>query len=199
MQNYVDTLELFTRKVETFQQGLAAGAHKETKGKMIALHQAIVQSMEFYRADLRGKLEGKAMIGFDACPPDDHRAHYFKKQVMGLASQHGYAFNSFLVKCWAMIKVGICEGKEYQIIVSLHHAGYNGELFALGAFVTLDTGAGKNKGREKSPSLSREDRFEEIALSVPPLMINVQTDMVDVQSYIERVMSAALCEIAAQM
>ena len=89
-----------------------------------------------YLIDLQDRTKGFANIYLSSCSPDDpSRQHYFTYQIVQFATEHKYYFNRFLPKAWFRLVFEVPVHKSYELVISLHHFGYEDDSFAMGAFL----------------------------------------------------------------
>jgi len=117
------------------------------------------------KRDLEVKLNGNASIYVTNSHPDSSdKAHYFSRQIVAYATKFGYFFNRTLPKGWFRFVIELSERKKYQLIITLHHFGYDDSTVAIGAILEYNE--------------SRDDK-EETALTLLPLSIEPITISVD--------------------
>ncbi len=88
------------------------------------------------REELVGALSVRGVeISLKSVGPDDENAHWYAKQIIDYAKNHKYYFNKLLPRFWFRLVFFITKDKRYDLIVTVHHSGYDDSVMAVGAFL----------------------------------------------------------------
>lgn len=136
-----------------------------------------------------------AHLSFDKCMPDEDRHYYFSRQIVSYAKKHDYYFNRAYPRGWFRFKFIPDEERQYQIIITLHHYGYDDSSFAIGAFIQYaETTSQKHDEDEKELSL--------IPLDIAPHVISLENEPkgleANVSSFLNDAMTLSLSHIASE-
>ncbi|MHB8126705.1 MAG: hypothetical protein ACYDEJ_13920 [Desulfitobacteriaceae bacterium] len=134
-------------------------------------------------------------------------SHYFTHQIIQYANQHDYFFNSSLFRGWIRLKFKLPENKNYQLLVSIHHYGFEDSTIAIGAFMEIITKFEKPKKEfRKSQNIRSNDKGEiytALPLEIKPLTISAEREIKDlessIKSFLKDVVTIALAHIASDI
>lgn len=136
---------------------------------------------------LKQNLEKGADVSLEVS--NKSNVHYFTHQIAQYATQNNYFFNSSLYRGWFRIKLDLPNDKKYQIILSLHHYGYDDSTLAIGAFLEIVTDTEKNQDKKiANRSIRKSDTgsfYTTIPLEIKPLTISVEREIVDLENSIK--------------
>jgi len=129
---------------------------------MQSIFELIKKQAQSYKNDLLSKLGEKVTVEIASCDPSGKKEHFFSFQIAQYAKKHNYYFNSSLPRCWTRIRINLDDAHKYQLVLSLHHYGYDNSTFAIGAFI------------EKQQQGEAQGQYNEILtpLGIPPLIFN---------------------------
>lgn len=120
--------ELEAKRREERQQLLADNRRK--------LFEKMYELFGNSRKELAEALRGRGVgISLKSVPPDDDEAHLYAKQIVEYAKSHSYYFNKLLPRFWFRLVFVITQNKRYDLIVTVHHSGYDDSVVAVGAFL----------------------------------------------------------------
>ncbi len=141
---------------------------------------------------LRDKINGNATISITISSFKNERTqNYFYQQIISYAKKHDYFFNQGLPKAWLMFKIDMEENKKYQLVISIHHYGYDDFTIAIGSFVEF-------KGNKMDEKIDTT-----IPLDIPPHVIsiseNIEAKKKNIRIYIENALTITLAQIASEI
>ncbi|MDR1858481.1 MAG: Fic family protein [Treponema sp.] len=160
---------------------------------MHAIFALIKKQAEYYKDDLRSKLGETVAIEIESGDPSDKKEHYYSFQIARYAKKHKYYFNSSLPRRWTRIRIKLDDTHKYQLVLSLHHYGYDNSAFAIGAFI------------EKQQQGEAQGEHNEILipLGIPPLVFYSEKDISTLKKsicdQIEDIFTATLAYIAEEL
>lgn len=161
--------------------------------------------------EIRNKLQGLANIYLTGCGPDDApKQHYFTYQIVNFAKNHEYYYNRFLPKFWFRLVFELSQQKMYQLVVTLHHFGYEDDSFAVGAFLEFiepedETQSLRNFKEANFRKGAEGLMITSISLPVKPykLSLDVQNGLnerkANLETYITEIMTVALAQIVSEV
>lgn len=90
--------------------------------------------------DIREELQDlipddKARIGISSVKPDQSKYYWYTHQITEYASSHNYFFNRQLPRGWFGIHFNLPTESNYNLIITVHHYGYEEDVIAVGAFM----------------------------------------------------------------
>ena len=154
--------------------------------------------------DLGGKLtaqlNGNAMISIENCdfenkhldsdgvPFQDH----YLNHIANYAKSHDYYFNPLLPRAWFIFGIELHSTKMYQLIITIHHYGYDDATLGIGAFSGYKNSVTDNAKDFVSP------------LDIPPHVIsivknNIESKKKNIRAFLEKVLTMAIAQIASEM
>lgn len=135
-----------------------------------------------------------------------NNSHYFTHQIAQYASQHKYFFNSALFRGWFKLRFELPSDRKYQLIISIHHYGYDDSTIAIGAFMEIITELEKSKELQKQKRNVREkgnNLYTSLPLEIKPLTISAERKIKDlepsIKSFLEDTVTIALAHIASDI
>jgi Fic family protein len=79
--------------------------------------------------------EDKARTGVSSAKPDQDKYYWHTHQITEYASVHNYFFNRQLPRGWFGIHFNLPTDSTYNLIITVHHYGYEDDVIAVGAFM----------------------------------------------------------------
>lgn len=148
---------------------------------------------------LQTELEYEVNISLKEEKPNGSLYYYFSKQIAEYAIQHSYYFNASLPRGWVRINLRISEKKNYNLIISLHHYGYDDNTLALGAFLEfIDDNVKMNQD-----NMSHYNRYVNIPIGIEPLTMSVEVSVdkleTSIKSFLEDVFTVAIAHITNEI
>jgi Fic family protein len=77
----------------------------------------------------------KAKISIASSKPDHSNYYYHTHQITEYANTHNYYFNRNLPRGWFGIHFTLPDNKRFNLIMSVHHYGYDDDVLAVGSFI----------------------------------------------------------------
>lgn len=77
----------------------------------------------------------QALIFVESVFPDHEKHFWHTHQIAAYATAQGYYFNRHLPRGWFKISFQISNSKRYDLILSIHHFGFDDSTMAVGAFI----------------------------------------------------------------
>jgi Fic family protein len=123
-------------------------------------------------------------------PNETEKQHYFYEQIVSYAKKHNYYFNRAIPKGY--FKFGIeFESKKYELVITLHHFGYDDSVIAIGAFL------------EYKGILPDETSDTTIPLDIKPHIISIKDDVVskekNIRLHLENILTVTIAQIASEI
>lgn len=76
-----------------------------------------------------------AGIGLYSCKPNDPNYYFYTNSIIEYANQFDYYFNRNLPKGWFRIYFNLPDKRKYNLVLSIHHYGYDDDVVAIGSFL----------------------------------------------------------------
>ena len=153
--------------------------------------------MSSLKLDLEVKLDGNASIYLEPSHPDSSdKAHYFSKQIVAYARKFDYFFNRTLPRGWFRFVIELAKRKKYQLIITLHHFGYDDSILAIGAILEY------NESKEDN----EESNLTPLPLSIEPIIISIddsntqlKNSFDDIRTFLQNALTLTLGQIASEL
>jgi Fic family protein len=202
--NYQEIVGVFTDKVKNLKSW-------ENEQRLLKLSKNR-EDIFYYCADvtkelveeLKKQLSNLAQVVVDENCPGEKRDYYFTYQIAEYAKRHKYYFNVALPKGWIRIKIKLSEDKNYNLIITLHHFGYDDSTLAIGAFLEfIEEAQSNNKYNSESVRKVNDKIFVMLPLDIYPLTISVDVGIQDlernIRAFIQDTLTIALAHLANQI
>lgn len=198
-----DIASALSQKVNNWKDSL-----KENRTKIVSNNRTLIfnycnEIIENVYTELRQQIsEETAGIYLEVSKPDSEKYYYFTHQIVEYANEHDYFFNRSLTRGWFKISIVLSEKRQYQIIISMHHYGYDDTTMAIGAFLEFIepktiTPQKRKKGFERYGY--KDNVITSLPLDIKPHTISIegQIDKVksNLQTYVRDALAIALAQI----
>ncbi|PCH78263.1 MAG: cell filamentation protein Fic [Flavobacteriaceae bacterium] len=90
----------------------------------------------------------KAKIGIASSKPDHNNYYYHTHQITEYANTHNYYFNRNLPRGWFGIHFTLADNKKFNLIMTVHHYGYEDDVLAIGSFLEYTVSLGDDVDEE---------------------------------------------------
>ncbi len=131
-----DLATLFNEKIS-----ISSNKRKEEREKELAKNRDIIfniiyDELSVLREELFKLISyEKAKIGIASAKPEDSKYYYHTHQITEYANTHNYYFNRNLPRGWFGIYFILPDRKRFNLIMSVHHFGYDDDVIAIGSFL----------------------------------------------------------------
>jgi prophage maintenance system killer protein len=173
-------LDLLNKKIASKTETVLE-QQKRIADNMNAVFAIIKGQGEFFEKNLRLRLSS-VELRVDSCSSDGTDEHYYSFQIAQYAKEHKYYFNTSLPRRWVRLRMYFDDIHHYQLVLSLHHYGYDNSTFAIGAFV--------EKEEIKAPQAQQNEIYT--ALGVPPLVFSSEQEIAAVRESIYQQINAII-------
>jgi len=104
----------------------------------------------------------KARTGVSSVKPDQDKYYWHTHQITEYASSHNYFFNRQLPRGWFGIHFNLPTESSYNLIITVHHYGYEDDVLAVGAFM------------EFTEKIKDEEDKKLIPINISPFTISLE-------------------------
>ena len=180
LEQFVDKVGLLDAKEKLAKQQRLG----ENRDKIFAICNTTLNSCAH---SIREKTRGLIQVTFEPSTVDN--AYYYTHQIASYAGRQNYFFNNSMPKAWYRIKMVLPQQRKYQLIISVHHYGYESSAMAIGAFWEIgsaDTSATKAKAikKEMRQGISGET-YTLVPHPIKPLTFSLEANLIQLQDSIE--------------
>lgn len=198
-----DIASALSQKVNSWKESLKENRIKTVSNNRNLIFQYCNEIIEKVYNELRQQIpEETAGIYLEVSKLDSEKYFYFTHQIVEYAKEHDYFFNRSLTRGWFKLSVVLSDIRQYQIIISIHHYGYDDTTMAIGAFLEfIEPKAKFSKNRIKGHERTgnNDNIITSLPLDIKPHTISIegQIDKVkhNLQSYVRDALAIALAQI----
>ena len=197
--SFTEVADIFAQKLENKKLNLAKERQHLISTNRAALFELCKDSLNKIKIELEERLNGNAKVYVSNSHPDNEtKRHYFSPQIVEYATKYDYFFNRTLPRAWFRFVIELMEQRKYQLIITLHHYGYDESTFAIGAILEYN-----------EPSKTKTNKTElttMLPLSIEPYTISLemQTDEIkksedDIYTFLQNIITLTLAQIASEI
>lgn len=205
--------------LNTFNQRLAEWrSHHDRERSQRIMHNRYTvfdymeETLRSIAGDLNQKLKNEEGRGARALVakayPDSPYYYQFTSDIVEYARKNGYHFNRGLPRGWFKLKFALSASKKYQLVFTLHHAGYDDATLVVGAFLHfLEPLKYQQKRIGRNRASRRKEKvkylFSLLPLQVAPIAFCIEKDVPAVRTllreYAEGLFGEVLSEISNEI
>lgn len=104
----------------------------------------------------------KARTGVSSVKPGQDKYYWHTHQITEYASSHNYFFNRQLPRGWFGVHFNLPKDSSYNLIITVHHYGYEDDVIAVGAFM------------EFTEKIKDEEDKKLIPINISPFTISLE-------------------------
>lgn len=204
-QNYQEIVGVFADKIKKLKS-------RENEQHVLTVAKNRMDIFNFGSGvinELIGELEKKvwelAQVTVDENPPENSRDYYYAHQIAEYAKQHDYYFNASLPRGWVRINIKLPGDKNYSLIITLHHFGYDDSTLAFGAFLEFieQTPSNSQSHTTRVRKVSDDSVAILSPLEIKPLTISAELEVkeleINIRAFLQDVLIVALAHLANQI
>jgi Fic family protein len=131
-------------------------------------------------------------------PNNSAQANRFTQQIVTYANKYDYFFNRTLPRGWFRFEIDIKNNGKYELIIILHHYGYDDATIAIGAILQYNE---SSKAMESDDNLITVLPFslEPFTLSLDMEKQQVNIFLTEVSTFLENIVTLTLAQIASEI
>ncbi|MBK6828309.1 MAG: Fic family protein [Chitinophagaceae bacterium] len=194
-----EVADVFAQKLQKKNLHLEKERQKLLVDNRLEIFNLCKASLNKIAKEIKGKLHSNAKIFLESVSPDNgNKRHYFSRQIVEYAKKYDYFFNRTLPRAWFRFVIELRDGKKYELIITLHHYGYDDSTFAIGAILQYNE---PSKTRTKSADLITVlplsiEPFT-LSLDFQPTEVNISAD--DIHTFLQNTVTLTLAQIVSEM
>jgi len=204
-----EVTEVFSRKIESWKSGLLQDRIRIINENRLKVFQFTSTALNNISAALQKKItKDMAEIYIEKALPESSNYYWFTHQIVDYAIMHDYFFNRTLPRGWFKVAFILSEERQYQLVISIHHYGYDDSTIAVGAFLEfIESGKTQKKTRKPSKGYSRKGQNDNLITSLPldirPHIISLEAEITELESnlksFLQDSITIALGQIASEI
>ncbi|ACV63995.1 filamentation induced by cAMP protein Fic [Desulfofarcimen acetoxidans DSM 771] len=154
--------------------------------------------------DLQRQVNKLINISLQKSYPGDYKDYYFTHQIIEYAKQHDYYFNRSFPRGWFKILFILSESRSYQLVITIHHYGYDDSTIAIGAILEFIESKPSKKGNKGSVRKSSNNKIiTALPLEIKPLTISAEIEIADLEAniklFLEDTITITLARVANEV
>lgn len=201
--NLKQVIGLFSEKVKKLKSIEVEERHNKINKNRNDIFEYCTVSLKNLVNGLQTELNGMADISIEDEKPNGNRYYYFNMQIADYATQHKYYFNASLPRGWVRVNIKLSDKKKYDLIISLHHYGYDDNTLAIGALLEFIDDTDNIDVGKKHFRIVNEGKFVNIPIEIKPLTISVDIEIdklkTSIRNFLEDVFIVAIAHISNEI
>jgi len=197
--SFAEVAEIFAQKLEIKKRNTEKERLLLISTNRTILFDLCSNVLNDLKMELVNKLNNNAMIFIGSCRPENEiKRHYFSHLIVAYAMKYDYFFNRTLPRGWFRFVIELPEDKKYQLIVTLHHFGYDDSTLAIGGILQYN--------EEKSDNERNDDLTTILPVAIEPYTISLEnkTEQMkksfdDLKSFLQNIITLTLAQIASEI
>lgn len=194
-----DVADIFAQKLARKNLNLEKERQKMLANNRMEIFNLCKETLSKIEKEIKEKLNGngKIYIGFNP-PGDEIKKNYFFYTTVEYARKHDYFFNFHFPRASFKFAIELMNDRKYELIITLHHYGYDDSTFAIGAILQY-----------KEPSKNKknvDDLTTLLPLSIEPYTISlegnaeeIKKSSSDVQTFLQNAVTLTLAQIVSEI
>ena len=204
--SFDEVANVFSKRIESWKSGIQKDRIEKIKENRFKIFQFSENVLNETVVEIKKRVsKDMAEIYQEKSLPESMNYFWFTHQIVDYAKMHNYFFNRSLPRGWFKIAFVLSEERQYQLVISIHHYGYDDSTIAVGAFLEFMESA--NIGNKKTKGSSRKGQNDNLITSLPldikPHIISLEAEIGELesnlQSFLQDTITIALGQIASEI
>ncbi|RZK01512.1 MAG: Fic family protein, partial [Flavobacterium sp.] len=181
--SFDEVADVFSKKVGNWKKSLHRERLEKIAENRLKVFGFTNEVLNQTVRDLHRRIsEDMASIYLNTSFPDSENYFWFTHQIVDYARLHDYFFNRNFPRGWFKLSFVLSEERQYQLVISIHHYGYDDSTIAIGAFLEFIEAATNGRNlNSKANSFKRKGQKDNIITSLPldikPHIISLEADI----------------------
>ncbi len=197
---------IFTQKLGVWKQGLQNERLAIIKENRIKIFEFTKSILNDTLTELRKKIdESMAKIYLNSSFPESQDYYHYNHQIVDYAHTHDYFFNRTLPRGWFKLSFVLSKERQYWLVFSIHHFGYDDSAIAIGAFLEFIETSKISKHKTKGFSRIGQDNnlITSLPLDIKPHIVSLEVDIKELennlQSFLQDAITVTLGQIVSEI
>ncbi|OFX16871.1 MAG: hypothetical protein A2033_12625, partial [Bacteroidetes bacterium GWA2_31_9] len=202
--SFTDVADVFSKKLESWKQKTL-----KSKTELFEINRnKIFEICNFFLNELKQnlieKLKGNAEIFIETCSPNnvEKRTNY-TIQISEYAKTHNYFFNRTMPRGWFRFVIKLSKERQYQLIISIHHFGYDDSTIAIGAFLDFIEPMILEVENKRISVKRKKNIIAKLPFEIAPLTVSLDVKINDleneIKSFLQDTVTLTLAQIASEI
>lgn len=186
-----------------FKEKVSDGVKRQKEARIQTLNSnrekvftAIYDLLGGIRKELHASIpREQANIGVLSCKPNNENYYFHTNEIVEYAKQFNYFFNRNLPRGWFRIYFNLEDKRKYDLILSIHHYGYDDDAIAIGAFLQYFEPIANKGGTDETKTT--------IPIDIEPFTLSLEevneTKFDNMKEYINDIVKVGLSIIIKQI
>lgn len=189
--SFSEVADIFSERLMGWRKREQGQVKKQLAANRMKVFEFCREFLDEAKNELEQRIAGNATISIGSSSPNDtSKQHYYTYQIVSYAKKHDYFFNRSLPRAYLAFRIELSESKKYQLVVTIHHYGYDDTTIAIGAFLEF-------KGEQE------DDRDPILPLDIKPYVFSIDQNIAvrkqNITSYLRDVLTFTLAQIADEI
>ncbi len=189
-----EVAQLFNKKVSESQKRQYEAWQQTVNENRNSVFKMVNEKVGQLKESLTNQIpEERAAIHVQIVPPNEEQHFYYTHQIVAYARQHQYYFNAKQPRGWFRFTFEISAKERYDLIITLHHYGYDSTVLAIGSFLEYKL----MRGGAEDDNQHDEDTL--LPVAVPPFYVSLEnnptTPKAKLNQHIEDIVRVGLATI----
>jgi Fic family protein len=194
-----EVADIFAQKLENKNLNLEKKRQNHLAKNRMEIFNLCKESLNKIEAEIKGKLNGNAKIFLETVTPDNEiKKHYFSHQIVEYAIKYNYFFNRTLPRAWFRFVIELRDKKRYELIITLHHYGYDDSTFAIGAILQYNEPS-KTKTNADDLTTVLPLSIEPYTISLDMLSTEINNSEAAIHTFLQNVLTLTLAQIVSEI
>ena len=190
-----DVADIFSKKLAQLdEQGTRSRKMLIDENRLLVFDYC-KSKLHLVKEQVAKRLNGNARLDIASEKPNDSTKSYdYTQQIVTYAQKYDYFFNRTLQRGWLRFDIGLKDKKQYELIVSFHHFGYDNATLAIGAIL------------QYNESINKDNVITVLPLSIEPFTLSLDRKteeinilLIEIGAFIENIVTLTLAQIASEI
>lgn len=201
-----EVADVFSSKVEAWKQGIQKERLDRINSNRNKVFSYCSSVLDEIMVELYSRISKEmAEIYLEKSYPESEKYFWFSHQIVDYAKLHQYFFNRTLPRGWFKVAFVLSEERQYQLVISVHHFGYDDTTVAVGAFLEFiessTSGGRKTKGHSRRGQ--NNNLITSLPLDIKPHIISLEAEISELEanlkSFLQDAITITLGQIASEI
>jgi len=200
--SFTEIADIFSGKLETWKNNIQKERQQRITKNLFKIFEYANQTLNESLETLEKRLHGNAELKMGSSYPDNQEtSHYYSQQIVEYAKTHDYFYNRNFSRGWFRFVIKLNESRQYQLITTIHHYGYDDATVAIGAFLEFIEPDGTG-GRGKRAIIRKgkdDNQITSLPLEIAPLTISLESESPYIENEIKQFLHDSISLMLAQI
>lgn len=204
--SFTEIADIFSGKLQTWKTNLQKERLQRININRNTIFDYCNKILNASLENLNERLNGNAELKLGSSFPDNtETSHFYSQQIVEYAKTHDYFYNRTLPRGWFRFVIKLNESRQYQLITTIHHYGYDDATIAIGAFLEFiePDGSGNRGSNAFTRKGKAANQITSLPLEIAPLTISLDSESPyienEIMQFLHDSISLMLAQIASEI